>query len=223
MLTEIKGVNPEDKLLTSEPEEQISAEERADKLNDLSGFEAGNNAIGSLLGEIEHEASENGGFESLEEFEESEGIESEGEESASDPAKANPENIGAKLDAEGVIVMADVILSRVFNLAAGKLLKKETTPTSFALTKGEKEALKIPTQEYLNTLDLTALTPLQQLTLFIVPIYGAKFLSLDGKEVSGTTGKPSKKGRGRRAMMKDEGGKLLEPRRYEDTGELVNP
>lgn len=204
--------------IPEEGNEKPSKEEAADRLNDLSGFKADGDAISTLLGEIE-----DGGFESLND-ESSEEVSSVQNSENSEKSNSEKEKEGAKLDSEGVVIIADVILSRVFKLLADKVLKKETTPTSFALTKSEKEVLKEPVQRVLDQFDFSKMSPTQQLAMVILPIYGAKFISLESQPKDGESKKSSgKKGRGRRAHLKDEKGNYIEPRRYEDTGELVEP
>lgn len=241
------GVTPENKVLTAgegngqtgrsntepiekpiEKVEVLNDVEQVEKLQDLSNHEATPNALENMFKELQSsenvEGLEDTEFDDLEDYVEEIGDGTPTEPAPTQDAAPTEEGGDTKLDAESVIVISDVILSRSFNFLAQKFLKKNPTPTSFALTTKEKKVLEQPVQRVLDTMNFDKLTPMQGLAMVLLPIYGAKFMSLESAQVDQETGEPVKKaGRGRRAHKKDENGKVIIPKRYEDNNELVNP
>lgn len=140
-----------------------------------------------------------------------------------------PTEEGDSLDAESVLILFDVVFAKMMPVVVGKTLKKKCTSSEFSLSVKEKKIIEPHLQKVIDKLDLSKLSPEMALLLAVGTIYGSKFLAvLDNEKIEGKTPKGVEKsvgtkGKGRRGYKKDGKGKIIYPKMYADTGELVNP
>jgi hypothetical protein len=90
--------------------------------------------------------------------------------------QGTPLNVGQNIPAPWLIASVDSVLAPVGAFIAQKM-GYDVDKKQVALTASERETLKIPVQEWLNTLNIT-LTPLDKMLITVVMVYAGKITEI---------------------------------------------
>lgn len=119
-------------------------------------------------------------------------------------------NAGSLINADMAISIINIVVPVALVLLFKKTLNRTVSKNSFALTAAEKDTLKQPLQNYLNSINFHVQNPLNALLLVAGMIYGMKAVEVinevpqgkfapDNPPANKTDGTPKKDNRGRKA------------------------